>query len=161
MIWAWHGSPRNSHQNCPNSNAYSPDLAPCDFFLLPKLNRPIKGRSYSTIEKIKAASKKELNKIPRNDFVEGFEVWKTLAQVYNIWWELLWRGQNKYSWINKKFLKKHKNRYTFWTHLVWHRLLSLYFCRVSVENRYISSGPSFIFKNYDTIFIPISKNETF
>ena len=26
---------------------------------------------------------------------------KTLAQVYDICWGLLWRGQNRYSWINK------------------------------------------------------------
>ncbi|VEN45832.1 unnamed protein product [Callosobruchus maculatus] len=29
---------------------YSPDLAPCDFFLFPKLKRPMKGRRYATIE---------------------------------------------------------------------------------------------------------------
>ena len=42
---------------------------------------------------------------------------KTLAQVYNIWWGLLWRGQNRYSWINKK-IKKYKIGDTFWTYLL-------------------------------------------
>ena len=55
---------------------YPPDLAPCDFFLFPKLKRPMKGRSYATIEEIKAASKKELNKITKNDFLKCFEDWK-------------------------------------------------------------------------------------
>ncbi|KAG5320098.1 SETMR methyltransferase, partial [Pseudoatta argentina] len=32
---------------------YSPDLAPCDFFLFPKLKRPMKGRRYATIEEIR------------------------------------------------------------------------------------------------------------
>ncbi|KAG5335551.1 SETMR methyltransferase, partial [Acromyrmex charruanus] len=40
---------------------YSPNLAPCDFFLFPKLKRPMKGRRYATIEEIKTASKEELN----------------------------------------------------------------------------------------------------
>ena len=36
-----------------------------DFFLFPKLNRPMKGRRYATIEETKAASKEELNKITK------------------------------------------------------------------------------------------------
>ncbi|KAG5347613.1 MOS1T transposase, partial [Acromyrmex charruanus] len=55
---------------------YSPDLAPCDFFLFPKLKRPMKGRRYATIEEIKTASKEELNKITKNDFLKCFEDWK-------------------------------------------------------------------------------------
>ncbi|VEN48760.1 unnamed protein product [Callosobruchus maculatus] len=37
---------------------YSPDMAPCDFLLFPKLKRPMKGRRYATIEEIKTASKR-------------------------------------------------------------------------------------------------------
>ncbi|VEN44849.1 unnamed protein product [Callosobruchus maculatus] len=44
---------------------YSPDLAPCDFFLFPKLKRPMKGRRYATIEEIKTASKEDLNDIKK------------------------------------------------------------------------------------------------
>ncbi|KAG5317259.1 MOS1T transposase, partial [Pseudoatta argentina] len=54
---------------------YSPDLASCDFFLFPKLKRPMKGR-YATIEEIKTASKEELNKITKNDFLKCFGDWK-------------------------------------------------------------------------------------
>ncbi|UYV83122.1 hypothetical protein LAZ67_22002308 [Cordylochernes scorpioides] len=42
---------------------YSPDLAPCDFLLFPKLKRPMKGRRYATLDEIKTASKEELKKI--------------------------------------------------------------------------------------------------
>ncbi|UYV61688.1 hypothetical protein LAZ67_1005921 [Cordylochernes scorpioides] len=42
---------------------YSSDLAPCDFFLFPKLKRPMKGRRYATLDEIKTASKEELKKI--------------------------------------------------------------------------------------------------
>ena len=55
---------------------YSPDLALCDFFLFPKLKRPMKGRRYATIEEIKTASKEELNKITKNNFLKCFEDWK-------------------------------------------------------------------------------------
>ncbi|KYN41745.1 hypothetical protein ALC56_03888 [Trachymyrmex septentrionalis] len=55
---------------------YSPDLAPCDCFLFPKLKRSMKGRRYATIEEIKTASKEELNKITKNYFFKCFEDWK-------------------------------------------------------------------------------------
>ncbi|UYV76603.1 hypothetical protein LAZ67_14001429 [Cordylochernes scorpioides] len=42
---------------------YSPDLAPYDFLLFPKLKRPMKGRRYATLDEIKTASKEELKKI--------------------------------------------------------------------------------------------------
>ncbi|UYV79043.1 hypothetical protein LAZ67_17000846 [Cordylochernes scorpioides] len=55
---------------------YSPDLTPCDFFLFPKLKRPMKGRRYATLDEIKTASKEELKKILKNDFLKCFEDWK-------------------------------------------------------------------------------------
>ncbi|UYV63933.1 hypothetical protein LAZ67_2006053 [Cordylochernes scorpioides] len=55
---------------------YSPDLAPCNFFLFPKLKRPMKGRRYATLDEIKTASKEELKKILKNDFLKCFEDWK-------------------------------------------------------------------------------------
>ncbi|UYV81521.1 hypothetical protein LAZ67_20001423 [Cordylochernes scorpioides] len=61
---------------------YSPDLAPCDFFLFPKLKRPMKGRRYATLDEMKTASKEELKKIFKNDFLKCFEDWKKpLAQT--------------------------------------------------------------------------------
>ncbi|UYV70543.1 RGS7 [Cordylochernes scorpioides] len=55
---------------------YSPDLPPCDFFLFPKLKRPMKGRRYATLDEIKTASKEELRKNQKNDFLKCFEDWK-------------------------------------------------------------------------------------
>ncbi|KYN39393.1 hypothetical protein ALC56_06212 [Trachymyrmex septentrionalis] len=55
---------------------YSPDLAPCDFFLFPKLKRPMKGRRFATIEQIKAASLEELKAIPKSAFQKCFDDWK-------------------------------------------------------------------------------------
>ncbi|UYV61239.1 hypothetical protein LAZ67_1004007 [Cordylochernes scorpioides] len=54
--------PKNNTLMMPQP-PYSPDLAPCDFFLFPKLKRPMKGRRYATLDEIKTASKEELKKI--------------------------------------------------------------------------------------------------
>ncbi|UYV75886.1 hypothetical protein LAZ67_13001676 [Cordylochernes scorpioides] len=63
---------------------YSPDLAPCDFFLFPKLKRHMKGRRYATLDEIKTASKEELKKILKKKyFLKCFEDWKKpLAQAH-------------------------------------------------------------------------------
>ncbi|UYV71809.1 hypothetical protein LAZ67_9000495 [Cordylochernes scorpioides] len=55
---------------------YSPELAPCDFLLFRKLKRPMKGRRYATLDEIKTASKEEVKKILKNDFLKCFEDWK-------------------------------------------------------------------------------------
>ena len=46
--------------------------------------RPMKGRSYATIEKIKTASKEELNKISKIFFLKCFEDCKKLWNKYII-----------------------------------------------------------------------------
>ena len=55
---------------------YSPDLAPCDFFLFPKIKSVLKGTHFSDIDSIKMAATTELKKIPENAFQECFESWK-------------------------------------------------------------------------------------
>jgi len=44
---------------------YSPDLAPCDFFLFPWLNKVLKGHRFETTEDIKQNSTKTLLDIPK------------------------------------------------------------------------------------------------
>ena len=48
---------------------YSPDLAPCDFFLWPKLKKSMKGRRFAAIEEIKTASLEELKAIPESAYL--------------------------------------------------------------------------------------------
>ena len=55
---------------------YSPGLAPYDFFLFPKLKKPMKGRRFATIEEIKTASLEELKAIPKSAYQKCFEDWK-------------------------------------------------------------------------------------
>ena len=45
---------------------YSPDLAPCDFFLFPKLKEVIKGTRFQASETIKTAVMRELQVIPED-----------------------------------------------------------------------------------------------
>ena len=48
---------------------YSPDLAPCDFFLFPKL----RGCRYETIEEIKEAVTKVIDTLKQEDFHGTFQ----------------------------------------------------------------------------------------
>jgi len=55
---------------------YSPDLAPADFFLFPKLKTTLKGRCIKTIEEIQENAITELRAITESAFQETFEQWK-------------------------------------------------------------------------------------
>ena len=55
---------------------YSPNMAPCDFFLFPKIKRTLKCRRFTAINGIKSASLKELKAIPKIEFEKCFEDWK-------------------------------------------------------------------------------------
>ena len=46
---------------------YSPDLAPCDSFLFPKLKTHLKGHHFGTVENVQAAATRELNNISSED----------------------------------------------------------------------------------------------
>ena len=55
---------------------YSPDLAPSDFFLFPKLKMKLKGRRFQTLEEMQAESQAVLNALRENDFQECFKNWQ-------------------------------------------------------------------------------------
>ena len=55
---------------------YSPDLAPCDFFLFPKMKMKCMGRRFKTLEEIQAESQAILNMLRENDFQECFKKWQ-------------------------------------------------------------------------------------
>jgi len=55
---------------------YSPDLAPADFFLFPKLKTTLKGRSFQTIEEIQENALRELRAIIESAFQKAFQQWK-------------------------------------------------------------------------------------
>ena len=55
---------------------YLPDLAPCDFFLFPKLKGVIKGTRFQDSKAITTAVTKELRAIPMKSFQKCIEAWQ-------------------------------------------------------------------------------------
>ena len=55
--------------------AYSPDLAPGDFFLLPKIKEILKGRHFDDTDDIRSNTTAALKAIPQNHFQNCFEGW--------------------------------------------------------------------------------------
>ena len=51
---------------------YSPDLAPCDFWLFPKLKEKLRGCHYETIEEMKKAVMKVIDTLTQEDFHGAF-----------------------------------------------------------------------------------------
>ena len=52
---------------------YSPDLAPCDFWLFPKLKEKLRGYRYETIEEMKETVTKVIDTLTKKDFPEAFQ----------------------------------------------------------------------------------------
>jgi hypothetical protein len=55
---------------------YSPDLAPCDFQLFPKLKTALKDRRFSDTADIQGHATTILQSIPEEEFQKCFEQWK-------------------------------------------------------------------------------------
>ena len=61
--------------NIIEQSPYSPDMAPADFFLFPKLKLPLRGSRFQSIEDIKENLRRELKSIPENAFKKCFDNW--------------------------------------------------------------------------------------
>ena len=59
---------------------YSPDLAPCDFWLFPKLKEKLRSCRYERIEEMKEAVTKAIDAHTQEDFHGAFE---KLLERYN------------------------------------------------------------------------------
>ena len=59
---------------------YSPDLAPCDFCLFPKLKEKFRGCCYEIIEEMKKAVTKVIDTLTQEDFHGAFQ---KLVERYN------------------------------------------------------------------------------
>ena len=59
---------------------YSSDLAPCDFWLFPKLKEKLRGCHYETIEVMKEAVTKVIDTLTQDDF---HGVFQKLLEWYN------------------------------------------------------------------------------
>ena len=55
---------------------YSPDLAPCDFFLFPKIKSALKGTRFESVDAVKANATQLLNSLTQDDLQHCFQKWK-------------------------------------------------------------------------------------
>jgi len=60
---------------CPHP-PYSPDLAPCDFWLFPKVKMTMKGKCFELIQDIEAATTAQLKTLMKEDFQNCFRKWQ-------------------------------------------------------------------------------------
>ena len=56
-----------------NQPPYSPDLAPCDFFLFPRMKRQMKGKSFADISEVKMKTLEFLNNSSTEEFQKCFQ----------------------------------------------------------------------------------------
>ena len=61
---------------------YSPDLAPCDFCLFPKLKENLRGCRHETIEEMKEAVTRVIDTLTKEDFHGAFQ---KLLERWNKW----------------------------------------------------------------------------
>ena len=71
---------------------YSPDMAPCDFWLFPKLKMPLKGTRFEPREDIMRNAKAQLYKIPQEAFQTCFQQWRTAGRSVCITKEITLKG---------------------------------------------------------------------
>jgi len=69
----------------------SPDLAPCHFFLFPKVKLTVKGHNFESTESIQRALTQALNYIPQNAsqvrYKEWQHHWKRCVQAQVMYFE--------------------------------------------------------------------------
>ena len=76
------GLKRNHHLHHP---PYSPDLAPCNFFLFRKLRGILKGTRFQRVEDIKTSVTRHLKTITKEKFLEcGRKKWKSASKPLGI-----------------------------------------------------------------------------
>ncbi|KAJ8950203.1 hypothetical protein NQ318_003194 [Aromia moschata] len=55
---------------------YSPDVAPCDFFLFPKIKSALKRTRFESMEEVKRKSAELLNALTKEDFQHCLDQWE-------------------------------------------------------------------------------------
>jgi histone-lysine N-methyltransferase SETMAR len=61
--------------------AYSPDLAPCDFYLFPKIKSVLKGTHFLSIDEVKSKTAQVFRGLTVNDLQNCFERWQHRLQL--------------------------------------------------------------------------------
>ena len=55
---------------------YSAELAPCDFFLFPKLKKALAGKKYNSIVNLSRAVQAIVDSILQEEYYKSFESWR-------------------------------------------------------------------------------------
>ena len=58
-----------------NHPPYSPDLSPCDFFLLPRLKKMLSGNKYTSRGSLGSTINQCLQQIPKEEYLSAFRDW--------------------------------------------------------------------------------------
>jgi hypothetical protein len=66
---------------------YSPHLAPCDFFLFPKMKLKLKGRRFDRVEKIQRESQNVLGTLREQNFQQRQWRWDGCVAVQGDYFE--------------------------------------------------------------------------
>jgi len=67
---------------------YSPGLAPCDFFLFPKIKSALKGTRFGYVDAVKAKAMELMKKLSEDDLQSCFQQWNI-----NVEWCRDWGGE--------------------------------------------------------------------
>jgi len=67
---------------------YSPDLAPCDFFLFPKIKSALKGTRFGSVDAVKAKATELMKKLSEDDLRLCFQQWNIHME-----WRRDWGGE--------------------------------------------------------------------
>jgi hypothetical protein len=73
---------------------YSLDLAPCDFFLFPKIKSALKGTQFDSMEAVKAKATELMKKLSEKDLQHCFQQWKTRMEWCRCWGGDHFEGDN-------------------------------------------------------------------
>jgi hypothetical protein len=83
---------------------YSPDLAPCDFYLFPKVQNIKRGEHFVDVDTIKLETTKLLKELTKEDMQHCFQEWRSIGPSAFCQWESTSRVttspfQNNLIWI--------------------------------------------------------------
>ena len=68
-----------NYKTCLNDRIFDPDLPAADHFLIPKLNTPMKGKHFATIEEIREKSKQQ----------RYLRLWKCIVDWKKLWFNCI------------------------------------------------------------------------
>ena len=73
---------------------FSPDLAPCYFYLFPKIKSVVKGTRFESVDAVKAKATEHMNKLSEDDLQHCFQQWKIRMERYRDWGGKYIEGEN-------------------------------------------------------------------